>query len=219
MRGIRASVVLVVLVGLAVIPAGGAAKPGRGDRDDDSVLRKYVVTYSGTWHREGYLETETSTDVERTDYTDDANWNLRSKDAPIEIVTSRKHNFGSVTGGVVADEMKGAAFRNEVSTTTNSDGSETSSQFTDDPSFLSASLDEDEGTNKQHELGASGLDYGSYGEKGIDEYPMPIDGRHPRKGYSFPISGSQTSQDVGFEERSTIDATWTLELTRKKRLG
>lgn len=212
MRGLWTTIAVAALIGAALLPADAAAKSGKGD---DTVLRTYVVTYSGTWHRQGYIETETSTDVERTDYTDDANWNLRSKDTPIKIRTSRRNNFGSVTGGILAQEMKGAAVRTEVSTTT---GFGTSSKRTDGPDILDASLDDDEGTNKQHELGASGLDYGSYGDRNIDVYPMPIDGRHPRKGYSFPISGSQTTSEPGVQETATIDATWTLELAKKKRL-
>ncbi len=174
-----------------------------------------MVTYSGEWHRQGHLETETSTGVETDDYTDDANWNLRSKDKPIQIRTSRKHNFGSVTGGVLAQEMEGAATRTQ--TNTNSVFG-TSSEVNDGPDILNASLDHDEGTDKQHELGVSGLDYGSYGDKNTEVYPMPIDGRHPRKGYSFPISGSQTTSEPGFQETASINATWTLELARKKQL-
>jgi hypothetical protein len=196
------------------LPAGAAAKGGKGE-DDDTVLRTYVVTYSGSWHRQGYLETETSTGVERDDFTDDANWNLRSTDKPIKIRTSRRNNFGSVTGGVLAQEMEGAATRTQVNTSTCCG---TSSNITDGPDILDASLAHDEGTDKQHALGVSGLDYGSYGDKNREVYPMPIDGRHPRKGYSFPISGSQTTSEPGFEETARIDATWTLELARKKRL-
>jgi hypothetical protein len=207
MRGVRAQVVVLALVGLVVMPAAAAAK---SKRECEIVVRTYVATYEGTWHNEGYFPAGDGTGS----YTDDATWSLRSKDKPFKMTTSDCRG-GGVEGGVVTGEMEGSAVRTQTYTET---GFPTSSSQTDGPDVIDASLDSDEGKGKTQELGASGLDYQSYGNKDTEVYPMDIDARRPRKGYALKISGSQTTTGPGEFDTASIDATWTLELARKKRL-
>lgn len=189
---------------LVVVPAA-QAKPANQPTPE---IRKYAVTYTGSWHREGSFTVGNANEGFGTaTFTDDAQWNLRSKGAPVEIATFRGR--GTVDGGVDVEDMRGTAIRDQ---TYSEPGFPTNFARTEGPSILNASLDDDEGTDRQHAIGVTSTDYPS--ESGdLEVYPMAVNAGRPRKSYTLDISESQTSEDGS---SYTISATWTLELAGRR---